>query len=184
MAHIEIYKELGTYERHFNQMQNVVRGLASTWLLAAIAGLGYIMDKDSNALGMDVRTIGSLIALAGGSGIGLLWVLDIVVYHRLLVAVTKASKQIEADHQIDGFPQLRLAWENEASQPFAGIPGSARTKISWFYGFPMVFMSIASVKLLYDARTTTNCYMVAFMILWLGLLVLLTCFVFAAMRRA
>src|SRR5207245_7332708 len=45
MDEIEVYKELGTYERHFNQMQSVCRSLASTWLLATFAGIGYIFEK-------------------------------------------------------------------------------------------------------------------------------------------
>lgn len=42
-SRIEAYKEFGAYERHFNQMQSVCRGFASTWLLATLGGIGYAL---------------------------------------------------------------------------------------------------------------------------------------------
>src|SRR5690348_7673278 len=101
---IEIYKEYGAYERHFNQMQSGCRRLASTWLLAAFGGIGYAVRKEFNSDVIASGTAVSLIALASGTGIFLLWLLDVVVYHRLLVAVTKAAGKLERN---SGWPQLR-----------------------------------------------------------------------------
>src|SRR5690348_6386881 len=85
----DIVKECGEEERHFNQLQSVYRGIASTWLLATLGAVGYLLfSKDTR--GTDPRYIhlfSSVICFLGACGIGLIWVLDLRVYHRLLVAV-------------------------------------------------------------------------------------------------
>ena len=48
---IEIYKELGAYERHFNQIQNVFKGLASTWFFGGFAAIGFLYSSKLDALG-------------------------------------------------------------------------------------------------------------------------------------
>ncbi len=40
------YRELGEMERHFGNAQSRYRALASTWMLAAIAGIGFVLSKD------------------------------------------------------------------------------------------------------------------------------------------
>ena len=89
MSEAELFKELGTYERHFNQMQNVCRGFASTWLLAVFGGFGYIIANKTQGI-LDWKVTGSLVALSGVTGIFLLWVLDVLVYHNLLLAIIDA----------------------------------------------------------------------------------------------
>lgn len=71
---IEAYKEFGDYERHFNQMQSVCRGFASTWLLATFGGIGYALwNKEFSVSLVGARTTAaSVVALAGGTGIFLL----------------------------------------------------------------------------------------------------------------
>ena len=149
MDEIEIYKELGTYERHFNQMQNVCRSLASTWLLATFAGIGYIFERTSTPYGgIGVRHAASLIALAGGTGIFLLWIIDVMVYHKLLLAVLNEAQALEAKTAL---PKLRLAMAKEALSNFLGLTLSARAKISLFYGFPALFLWIVALICLVNA---------------------------------
>ena len=156
MDEIEVYKELGTYERHFNQMQSVCRSLASTWLLATFAGIGYIFEKfTANYGSTGVRLAAALVALAGGTGICLLWIIDVVVYHRLLVAVTEQSKKLETEHK-NVLPQLREAFKKAANSHFLGKERSARNKMSLFYGFPATFLSTVAFACLVAIAVSGN----------------------------
>ena len=155
MDEIEVYKELGTYERHFNQMQSVCRSLASTWLLATFAGIGYIFEKFTTYGSTGVRLAAALVALAGGTGISLLWIIDVVVYHRLLVAVTEQSKKLETEHK-NVLPQLREAFEKAANSHFLGKERGARNKMSLFYGFPATFLSIVAFACLVAIAVSGN----------------------------
>ena len=47
-----IYRELGEMERHFGNVQARYRALASTWLLAAMAGIGFVLEA-RGALGSE-----------------------------------------------------------------------------------------------------------------------------------
>jgi hypothetical protein len=38
--------EIGLNERHFNQLQSSYRTLASQWLLAAFAGIGFVISSN------------------------------------------------------------------------------------------------------------------------------------------
>ena len=110
MSGIELFKELGTYERHFNQMQNVCRGFASTWLLAVFGGFGYLITHNTEGI-VDWKVIASLLALSGGTGIFLLWIIDVLVYHRLLLAVAAEAERLERTEP--ALPKLRLAMKNK-----------------------------------------------------------------------
>lgn len=153
MSKIEVYKELGTYERHFNQMQSVYRSLASTWLLATFAGIGYIFHESSTYFGgIDVRLAASMIALAGGTGIFLLWIIDVMVYHALLVAVTEESEKLENDSTELVLPRLRERMKNAAMSRLWVVGDlSARRKISLFYGIPACLLSVIATAFLYTA---------------------------------
>ena len=96
----KIVQECGQAERHFNQLQSVYRGLASTWLLATLGAVGYLLfNKDTR--GQHYEWIAAIVAAMGAVGIVLLWILDLVVYHRLLLAVFNEGKRLE-----DKFPWL------------------------------------------------------------------------------
>jgi hypothetical protein len=75
-----IYKNLTAQCEHFNTLESTYRALASTWLLAAFAGIGFIL-KDIHS---ERELYVAAIAAAGAVGILLLWLLDLMVYHRLL----------------------------------------------------------------------------------------------------
>jgi hypothetical protein len=81
----KIAQEIGIQERHFNELQSGYRNLASTWLLATFAGMGFAI---SNTFHVDVvpEVFVAALAVAGALGITLLWILDLLVYHRLLDA--------------------------------------------------------------------------------------------------
>lgn len=86
---LEILKLITSAEHHFNNLCFNIRALASTWLLATLAGTGWIL-KDLPVSAADsslvVGKVGLLMLLCVGSSIGILvlWVMDIMVYQRLL----------------------------------------------------------------------------------------------------
>ena len=82
-------------ERHFNTMQNHCRTLASTWLLAAFAGVGFVHTKDQFT---DAHSAAGLIAVAAAIGVFLIWIIDVKIWHRLLLAYTLAGHRLEAEH--------------------------------------------------------------------------------------
>jgi hypothetical protein len=149
---VEIFKEFGTYERHFNQMQNVCRGFASTWLLAVFGGFGYIIANKTPGV-FEWELTGSLLALSGIIGIFLLWVLDVLVYHNLLLAVIDARKGLLA--AIDERKDLPQSWppkidftKKTVAPWFGRFPKRmlprARYAISQFYGIPATFLLLVA----------------------------------------
>lgn len=104
---VQLVSEIGTYERHFNQIQSEYRKMASQWLLAAFGAIGLLFySKDiSTVSDLPPALIASGVALAASIGILLLWCLDIRVYHRLLEACFKAGLCLESTH--DYLPQIR-----------------------------------------------------------------------------
>ena len=80
----KLVHEIGTQERHFNTLQATYRGMASAWLLASFSAIGFVMSTSMILDPAQKLLLVSGIALAGCIGIGLLWVIDLLVYHRLL----------------------------------------------------------------------------------------------------
>jgi hypothetical protein len=147
MSDVEIFKELGTYERHFNQMQNVCRGFASTWLLAVFGGLGYVIANANKSQGiLDWKVIGSMLALSGITGIFLVWILDVLVYHNLLLAVINARRNLPQSGLV------KLDFSKKTIVPLLGklpkkmLP-TVRYAISLFYGIPGTFLFFVAVGL-------------------------------------
>jgi hypothetical protein len=90
----EYTKAFDDREKHFNDLQSRYRALASTWLLAAFGGIGFVLSTDLKmAVPKDAIVAG--IAVVGALGIALLWVVDVLVYHELLIASHVAGQQLE-----------------------------------------------------------------------------------------
>jgi hypothetical protein len=93
----QIYSELGGYERHFNNLQNSYRNLASTWLLAVFAGIGFMLVQRPFTVPLPIELTIAAIALGGSLGIYLLWNLDHMVYQRLLEAIFVEGYKMESN---------------------------------------------------------------------------------------
>ena len=91
------YCELGLIERHHGGTQSSYRTLASTWMLAAFAGIGFVISQD---LTVDIagELLVAAIALGCGVGLYLLWVLDLLVTQRLLDAAYIEARRLESIH--------------------------------------------------------------------------------------
>lgn len=119
----KIYCELGVIERHFNNVQSNYRALASTWLLAALAGIGFVISKELT-LRIPSELIIVAIGIAAGIGVYLLWVLDLLVYQRLLDAAYIEARNLETNHE--WLPQVR-------NNIRVFLSGKGLALIVWFY---------------------------------------------------
>jgi hypothetical protein len=137
----KLVTELGQEERHFNQVQHQYRLLASTWLLAMFAGVGFALSKQN--LNIPAELIVSVVGLSGGIGITQLWNLDIRVYHQLLDSCFVQGLKLEQEYP--WLPQLRSSMLSTQSQgPSASATEAAQkrsppssqgvlARVVWFY---------------------------------------------------
>ena len=121
----KIVIEIGLSERHFNELQGHYRVLASTWLLATFGAAGFVLTTQDIIVPIDRWALTSVIGLAGGVGLLLLWNLDLLVYARLLREWFREGLRLEAAHP--WLPQVRhgmiLAFGKDGVSPSA----------AWFY---------------------------------------------------
>lgn len=120
----EIIKTITEAEHHFNNLCFKIRALASTWLLATFAGVGFLLEKTiSESIPVDHLLV--LLCWAGSIGILVLWILDLQIYQKLLNAWFDARGPIEERNV--NFPQMREIIK--ATQP----GGRASNLIKIFY---------------------------------------------------
>jgi len=136
-------QEIGAGERHFNNLQHNYRVLASTWLLAMLAGAGYVYTAETPAFPQDLLL--SFLGAASLCGFTLIWLLDIRVYHLLLDAYFHEGLLLEKAH-----PWLPRIRHNMLAGQCGQLHG-VLNKIVWFYigcggvsvvvlGYPFVVM--------------------------------------------
>ena len=101
---IQLVAVLSDQEKHFNGLETNYRLLASTWLLGSLGTIGYLLIS-TDQLTIDFWLLIGLVGAAGGIGIILLWVLDALVYHKLLDAVFVQGILLEM--QYDWLPKVR-----------------------------------------------------------------------------
>jgi hypothetical protein len=142
---LELYKEIGVNERHFNELETKYRFLASTWSLAMLGGLGFLASlHDANFLFVDKKLVASIVGGLGALGNTLVWNLDLRVYHQLLDA--QFVEGLELERENDWFPRSRI-------KMFSGFVGgieehtSVRVlpNIRFFYFIPIALGLIICV---------------------------------------
>ena len=158
------FLETNEQVRHFNTLQSNYRTMASTWLLAALAALGFFYSTD-RALPVERDAAAGAIAIAAAVGIGLLWVLDVLVYHELLVASDEVGRQLECEYP--WLPQIRHTYGTLRS----GAP--VRLQISLFYlGSAWLLLAIAAFAighlLWWRYEQTVWNWVVGFLIIGMG----------------
>jgi hypothetical protein len=102
---MKAFLEFGLAERHFNTIESSYRALASTWLLAVFAGVGYVLSARPTAVPLDPLVVAAAICLVGTVGILMLWYIDTFVYHRLLDDWFEEGLRLEARNP--WLPQVR-----------------------------------------------------------------------------
>jgi hypothetical protein len=134
-------------EHHFNNLCFKIRTLASTWLLATFAGVGFLLSRDFEFV-IGKETIVVLVCWAGALGISVLWILDLQVYQKLLDAWFDARKQLE--DKVPDLPNMRE--RIKATQP----GGRATNLLKIYYivtcSAPMVFAVIVTAAMANAAR--------------------------------
>lgn len=130
----KIVQECGEEERHFNQLQSVYRGLVSTWLLATFAAIGYLFKELQPKPYVDLMC--AVVSLASTWGIRLIWVLDLEVYHQLLVAVFKEGQKVENSFAwLPGF-RTNMYYTGRTNQQ---SKDPVFRKLSWYYAGTILF---------------------------------------------
>src|SRR5512138_672197 len=95
----EEYWKFAESEKHFNDIQAGVRNLASAWMLAAFGAIALLMKSGGDAKWLVQPSV--LIGVVSGMatlGLLVLWILDQLVYERLLNSVFLVALKKEFDH--------------------------------------------------------------------------------------
>jgi hypothetical protein len=132
-----MYVEIGLMERHHSTMQFQVRALASTWLLAAFAGLGFILTNKLN-ITLPVEWVVMIIGFFAFTGLLLLWVLDLLILQRLLDAAYIEGLELEKRHR--WLPGVR-------TKARVLLKGKGLPRITLFYivavSMPLLIMAVS-----------------------------------------
>lgn len=97
------YTHLAEREKDLSAVQSRYRALASTWTLAAVAALGFVLETDLHLI---PRPLGiALVGATSSIGLSLLWVLDLLIHQRLLDAAYIEGRALETAQP--WLPQVR-----------------------------------------------------------------------------
>jgi hypothetical protein len=133
--------ELGEQQRHFNKLQTQYRTLASTWLLATIAAVGLIYSEKFN-ITFSYPFIVVPLCVAAATGVILLWILDILVYHEILVVSFDEAMRLETKYR----------WLTQVHNTYLQTQGKSRAvrvRASYFYvGAVILLMSVAGASIM------------------------------------
>lgn len=163
---IEVYKELGTYERHFNQIQNVFKGLSSTWFFTGFASIGFIYTSNfPESFPTKIELACTLLTLTIATGIILFWLLDVIVYHRLLLATLEESENLEKINT--ELPRLRTTMKKFTKTI------NARFAFSLFYIIPSLIMIMTSIIFLIISWSNNIIIINVLLCIWLSILIIL-----------
>jgi hypothetical protein len=85
---LENLKLISSPEHHSNKLCFNIRALASTWLLATFAGVGWVlkdMPAKAEDLGLVIDKVDIILAfcVGGSAGIFVLWILDLRIYQQM-----------------------------------------------------------------------------------------------------
>ncbi|HWY21094.1 MAG TPA: hypothetical protein VNX26_07725 [Candidatus Acidoferrum sp.] len=134
----KIVQECGEEERHFNTLQSVYRGVASSWLLATFGAVGILLfDKDGHVAH---PWMSGAICILGALGICLLWMLDLHIYHRILEAAFDQALALEK--KFPWLMQLRNTAQNYTKN-------RVRDRLAWYYLLTSSAPAAVGVGLLY-----------------------------------
>src|SRR5437016_7011860 len=133
----ETLARLAENERHFHTTQAGVRGLASTWVLAAFGGIALLLQakKESPWLFHPLPLV-IVICLMANYGLSALWIIDQLVYQRLFNTNYLAGLRLE--QQFSFIPPVR------AIQAFTTRGRSIAFWVEFFYGAPLVAFAIVA----------------------------------------
>lgn len=140
MGNVDSYWKLSEMEERFNASSGGVRALVSAWLLAALAAIGWLLDPSKPQtwtipLGLLVVAICALCVI----GVATLWVLDQLVFHRLLHCVFLVGLRME--HEDPSLPPIRALMMKSVEGR-----GTHRWELLFYLG-PIALFSVFSLLL-------------------------------------
>ena len=142
---VKLYIAIGDAERHFNTIQSNYRLLASTWTLACLGGIRFVLTTQQINIGLERSLICIGIALSGALSILILWLIDIHVYQRLLSEFYNEGRVMEA--AMPWLPQVRL-------QTRRRFKGTLTREVSVFYLLMFVFLCLVAVGFIFLSEET------------------------------
>jgi hypothetical protein len=150
---IETLKILAANERQFHSIQAGVRGLASTWTLAALAGIAILLQRSNDIIWLfPPFLLVILICLMVNVGLTVLWIIDQMVYQRLFNTNYLAALRLE--QQFSSIPPVR------AIQALTTQGRSIASWIKFFYIGPILVFAVSALVVavvsILSPNTTTS----------------------------
>lgn len=140
MNKLESYWRFQEAESHFNFMQASVRRLASAWLLAAFGAVAVLSKSDQDVTWLiPPLQLAQIVLVMGAFGLLALWILDMLVYQRLLGAIFWSGLKMEHDHP--DLPPIR------AMMMIASEKTGMRKWMNFFYYIPLAGFAMVSAIL-------------------------------------
>jgi hypothetical protein len=98
MDKFERYWKLSEMEERYNSSSAGIRGLASAWLLASLGAIGWLLSSyNHETWPLPLGFLIIVVTTLGCIGMITLWVMDQLVFHRLLTSVFIVGLKIEKD---------------------------------------------------------------------------------------
>lgn len=132
----EVYKHLRDFEADFNRLQDGLKKMASGWLLATFAGVGYSYktNPEEYYFLVDNAVLAVVVCLLGAVGIFVLWILDQMVYQNLLRGAFLEGCRMEKENPT--LPQVRRLMMYVSQHQGMG------RYLQLFYAIPLVILTL------------------------------------------
>lgn len=147
----ETLARLAENERHFHTIQAGIRGLASSWVLAAFASIALLLQaREGSTWLFHPLPLVIVICLMANCGLSVLWIIDQLVYQRLFNTNYLAGLRLE--QQFSFIPPVR------AIQAFTTRGRSIAFWVEFFYAAPLVAFAIIALAaaILSDSMDSIN----------------------------
>ena len=129
---------LAENERHFHTIQAGIRGLSSTWTLAAFASVAILLKQEKEVAWLfSPFALVILVSLMANIGLSVLWIIDQLVYQRLFNSNYIAGLRLE--QQFSLIPPVR------AIQAISTRGRSIASWVKFFYVGPMLPLAIVAL---------------------------------------
>lgn len=139
MDKVECYWKLSEMEERFNSSAAGVRTLASGWLLAAIGALGWLLDPGKpRSWVVPLGLLLVAVCVLGVAGFATLWVLDQLVFHRLLNSVFLVGLKMESGEP--SLPPIRALMMKTVEGR-----GTHRWELFFYLGPLLVFVALSAI---------------------------------------
>jgi hypothetical protein len=142
---------LAENERHFHTIQAGIRGLSSTWTLAAFASIAILLKQEKDVAWLfSPFALVILISLMANIGLSVLWIMDQLVYQRLFNTNYIAGLRLEKQFSV--IPPVR------AIQALSTRGRSIASWVKFFYVGPMVPLAVVALvaALMFSEETSSQ----------------------------